>query len=156
MRNSVPLTIIGNLGGDPELRFTPSGAAVVRFSVGVNPRFYDKTAGEWKDAEPSFYSVTAWRTLAENIAESLHKGDRVVVAGTLAQRRWKNDQDEPRTSWDLTAEAVGPDLTYAQATVRKMARTARGETPPDDPWATGSREPVPAGAGLPGDDEPPF
>lgn len=156
MRNSVPITVIGNLTDAPELRFTASGAAVAKFTVAVNPRHFDKQANEWKDGEPSYYRCTAWRALAENIAESLTRGTRVVVAGDLKERRWKDDKepDKTRSAWEVTVDAIGPDLSYAQATVRKMARTARGDVPPDDPWATASREPVPAGAGA--SDEPPF
>jgi single-strand DNA-binding protein len=155
VRNSTPITVVGNLTDAPELRFTPSGAAVARFTVAHNPRYYDKTSDTWKDGEPSFYRCTAWRGLAENIAESLPRGARVVLAGEIRQRTWKDDKTgETRSSWDVTVEAIGPELTYAQATVRKMSRTARGETAPDDPWTSASREPVPAGVGA--NEEPPF
>lgn len=153
MRNSIPITIFGNLTDAPELRFTASGAAVAAFTVGVNPRVYDKIKGEWVDGEPSFYRCTAWRQLAENIAESLPKGARVVVAGTIAQRRWEKD-GEKHSTFEVTAEVVGAELTYAQVTIKKMARGSRDEIPPDDAWATASRTPVPAGAGA--SDEPPF
>lgn len=142
------MTVVGNLTDAPELRFTPSGAAVCRFTVAVNPRFYDKAAAEWKDGEPSFYRCIAWRQLAENIADSLAKGHRVVLTGDLAQRSW-DDKDNPgkrHYAWELTADAVGPDLSYATATVKRMARNSRDEVPPDDPWATGSRTPAGAGA----------
>lgn len=159
MRNHVPITILGNLTDRPELRFTPSGAAVAKFTVAVNPRHYDKTSGEWKDGEPSFYRCTAWRTLAENLAETLDKGHRVLLAGTIAERRWQDakEPDKTRSAWEITVEAIGPDLTYAQATVRKMARTSRGEIAPDDPWSTATpTPPAGAGVGLGPDDEPPF
>lgn len=154
MRNPV-LPVIGNLTGDPELRFTPQGSAVAKFTVAVNPRRFDKAKNEWVDGEPSFYRCTAWRQLAENVVESLKKGDRVIVIGDLAERRWQDpkEPDKTRSAWELTADAVGPDLSWATAAVKKMARGSRGDVPPDDPWATGSRTP-PTG---PGDfDEPPF
>ncbi len=153
MLNAVPITVVGNLTDEPELRFTPQGTAVCKLIVAFNPRRYDKDTGKWVDGEASFYRCTAWRQLAENIAESLAKGSRVVLTGTLSQRSWKDAQTgDLKSAWEVTVEAVGPELAYATATVKKMTRTARGETPPDDPWATASRQPVPAGLG----DEPPF
>lgn len=151
-RNGVAVTVVGNLAADPELRFTPNGVEVTRFTVAVNERVYDKASGEWKDGGTSWYRCQAWRQLGTNVAESLHKGDRVVVAGELRQRSWENDKKETVSLWELTADAVGPDLAYAQASVRKMARASRDELPPDDPWATGTREPAAAAAGA----EPPF
>lgn len=158
--NQTTITIVGNLTDDPELRFTPNGTAVASFSVAVNPRRYDATAGAWKDGEPAFHRVAAWRHLAEHIVESLHKGDRVIVAGTLAQRHWEDEKTgEKRSAWQLTADVVGPDLTYAIALVTKAQRTVRGDVAPDDPWASASpvRPPGAAagGGGFP-DDEPPF
>nr|WP_255473749.1 single-stranded DNA-binding protein [Micromonospora sp. ALFpr18c] len=164
------------------MRFTSSGVPVARFTVAVNPRVFDKALGEWRDGEPSFYNCTAWRQLAENVAESLSKGVRVIVTGTIAQQRWETDQGEKRSTFAVTAEAVGPDLTYATAAVRKTVRAGTGAVGPDDPWATASpTRPVPRGApgadrrgpngtgptvqdGRPGggaasvpfDDEPPF
>lgn len=145
-RNTVPLTVVGNLTDAPELRFTPSGAAVAKFSVAVNPRRFDKAKNEWVDDEPSFYRVTAWRGLAENLVETLAKGHRVIVVGELTQRSWE-DKDDPgkrHYAWEVTADAVGPDLSWATASVKKMARSRPDEGPPDDPWATGTRTP-PAG-----------
>ncbi|GAA4699949.1 single-stranded DNA-binding protein [Phytohabitans rumicis] len=158
MRNTVSITVNGNLTDDPELRFTPSGTAVVKFTVAVNPRTFDKDSGQWKDGEPSFYRCTAWKQLAENIANSLAKGHRVIVDGTLSERRWKDvkEPEKMRSGWEVTADAVGPDLSYATATVKKMARGSAGDVPPDDPWSTGSSQPpARAGAGF-SDDEPPF
>jgi single-strand DNA-binding protein len=150
-RNTVPVAVVGNLTKEPELKFTPGGVAIARFTVAVNPRQFDKDANEWKDGEPSFYRVVCWRQLAENVTESLPRGARVVVVGALQQRHWE-DKGEKKSIWELVAEAVGPDLSYAQAQVRKMARGSRDEVPPDDPWATAGQEPV--GAGASG--EPPF
>lgn len=150
------ITVVGNLTGDPELRYTPTGTACVVLVVAVNARRYDKLTDKWTDGETSFYRVTGWRSLAENAAESLHKGDRVVVSGEISQRHWEDSAGEKKSAWNVTAAAIGPDLTYATAKVTKMART-RGEVAPDDPWSTGARErPVAATAGGPHDEEPPF
>lgn len=138
------ITVVGNLGADPELRFTPAGVAVARFSIGASKRVFDKDANEWKDAGTSWHYVTAWRALAENVAETLQKGMRVIVVGELEQRSWVDDNTkEKRYTWQITASAVGPELAFATA---KVAKTAKGRVsgPPDDPWATGSRTP-PAG-----------
>lgn len=162
--NTLTLSIIGNLTADPELRFTPSGAAVVRFTVAHTPRKPDGNGG-WTDGEPTFLDCTAWRQLAENVAESLAKGTRVVVTGRLRTERWEDkDSGQKRSRMVLDVDGVGPDLTYATATVKKMARNA-GD--PNDPWASASRtRPEPAGvaAGSPSstgtaagfDEEPPF
>jgi len=145
MFNATAITVVGNLTDNPELRFTPSGVPMARFTVAVNPRVFDKASGEWRDGDPSFYNCTAWRQLAENIAQSLSKGVRVIVAGTIAQQRWETDQGEKRSTFAVTAEAVGPDLTYATATVRKTVR-AGSTVGSDDPWATASpNRPVPPG-----------
>lgn len=144
-------TIVGNLTADPELRFTPAGVAVVRLSIAHNPRI--KSGDEWKDGEPTFVSATAWRTLAENVAESLSKGARVIVTGRLTTERWEKDGAK-RERLALAIEGIGPDLTYATAQVRKMTRSNSG--PSDDPWTTASTaRPASAPADF-GDDEPPF
>lgn len=157
--NSTPVTLVGNLTDDPELRFTESGAAVVKFSVAVNRRTFDRQTNEWKDAGADYHRVTAWRQLAENVAESLTKGMRVVVTGDLRQRQWTDkDTNQPRSGWEVSAEAVGAELTWATATVVKKKST-RADGPADDPWNTASRQ-KPAGAGAPAaggySDEPPF
>ncbi|HET6482315.1 MAG TPA: single-stranded DNA-binding protein [Actinoplanes sp.] len=136
MLNSTVITVIGNLTDNPELRFTPAGVPMARFTVAVNPRVFDKATGEWRDGEASFYNCTAWRQLAENTAQSLSRGIRVIVTGTIAQQRWETDQGEKRSAFAVTAEAVGPDLSYATATVRKVVRTGTETTGTDDPWAT--------------------
>lgn len=132
---SVPITVVGNLTDDPELRFTPTGTAVVKFTVAFNGSRWDATAGKNVDTEPSFYRVTGWRTLAENTAESLRRGDRVIVTGTLAERHYTTKEDEKRSSWEITADAIGPDLTWSVATVKKLSRDGRG----DDAWSSASR-----------------
>lgn len=150
----IQTTVVGNLTDDPELRFTPGGQAVVAFTVAVNPRTFDRQSNEWKDGDPSYVRCQAWRQLAENAAESLHKGDRVIVAGRFREERWEDKEGQKRAAWRLTADAVGPDLTWATATMRKAARRSNGDVPPDDPWATAST--VRPGSTAPVDEEPPF
>jgi single-strand DNA-binding protein len=94
MFNATAITVVGNLTDNPELRFTPSGVPMARFTVAVKPRVFDKASGQWRDGDPSFYNCTAWRQLAENTTESLSKGVRVIVTGTIAQQRWETDQGE--------------------------------------------------------------
>lgn len=162
--NSTPIHVVGNLTDDPELRFTANGAAVVKFSVAVNRQRYDRQANKWEDAGTDFHRVTAWNYLAENIAATLTKGMRVVLVGELRQDHWTDEKtQEKRSGWGVTATAVGPELTFATATVTKSAKTSRGESAPDDPWATASTQrPAAAGAGrAPGSwpttgQEPPF
>jgi single-strand DNA-binding protein len=167
---STMTTVVGNLTDDPELRFTPSGNAVVKFSVAVNRRTFDRQTNEWKDAGTDFHRVTAWSKLAENIAATLQKGSRAVVYGELRQHHWEDEKTkDKRSAWELNAHAVGPDLTFATATVTKTK--AAGATAPDDPWNTASTQrPAPAtaaagawpqGSGPRGpqggySDEPPF
>lgn len=146
---TTPITIVGNLTTDPELRFTPSGAAVVKFRVAVNRQRFNREANKWEDAGADFYTVSAWKTLAENCAATLQQGMRVVVSADQRQRHWKDDKtQEPRSAWELTAHAVGPDLSWATATVTKAAKRADQAAAPDDPWATGSKQMPPAMAGT--------
>lgn len=163
--NGTPITIVGNLTDDPELRFTPSGAAVAKFSVAINRRTFDKTSNEWRDSGADFHRVTAWRALAENVAETLTKGMRVIVSGDLRQHSWEDAKtSERRYAWEVQADAVGPDLTWATAKVVKSSK-GNGGAAPDDPWATASRTrpAVPASTGGPApaadgghSEEPPF
>ena len=148
MLNSTVITVVGNLTDNPELRFTPAGVPMALFTVAVNPRVFDKTTGEWRDGEASFYNCTAWRQLAENTAQCLTRGIRVIVTGAIAQQRWETEQGEKRSTFAITAEAVGPDLSYATAIVRKAVRTGNDTAGTDDPWATASpnRPAAPAGA----------
>lgn len=118
--NSV--TIVGNLTDDPELRFTPQGAAVATFSVAVNRRVRDPETNEWKDGDASFFRVNVWRQLAENVAESLTRGTRVVVTGFLKQRSWETPEGERRTVVEIEADEVGPSLRWATAKVEKLSR----------------------------------
>lgn len=152
------ITIVGNLTDDPELRFTPSGTALAKFSVAVNRRTFDRDRNEWVDAGTDFHRVTAWKQLGENVAASIQKGTRVIVQGDLRQRHWVDETTkEKRSAWELTADAVGPDLTWAAAAVTKTAK-GRNDGPADDPWATGTTQrPAAAPAAAGGySDEPPF
>src|SRR5688500_4080332 len=157
--NTTPITVVGNLTDDPDLRFTPSGAACASFTVAVNRRRRD--GDQWVDGEPSFHRVTVWRHLAEHCAESLKRGNRVLAAGVLEQRHWKDaTSGEPRSAWQIGGTAVGAELRFATASITKAAQTARGEVAPDDPGATASRT-RPPGWGVvqdapAGDAEPPF
>lgn len=164
MSGETQVTIVGNLTDEPELRFTPGGVAVVKFSVAVNRRQFDRQTNEWRDLDPDFHRVSAWRGLAENIAETLSKGSRVIVVGDLRQSHWTDTKTgEKRSGWDVQAQSVGADLTWATATITKTTKGSAG-TAPDDPWNTASRTrpPVPAaqgagaGAGTGYSDEPPF
>ena len=163
----VTITVIGNLTDDPELRFTPSGAAVAKFRVASTPRFLDKQTNEWKDGEPLFLACNLWRQAAENVAESLQRGTRVIVTGRLRQRSYETREGEKRTVMELEVDEIGPSLRYATAKVQKMQRSsgggygsgggggASGGTSGgfDDPWASSS--PAASGSGS-FDEEPPF
>src|SRR3981189_2522269 len=119
----VTITVIGNLTDDPELRFTPSGAAVANFRVASTPRILDRTTNEWKDGEPLFLACNIWRQAAENVAESLQRGARVIVSGRLRQRSYETREGEKRTVMELEVDEIGPSLRYATAKVQKMQRT---------------------------------
>lgn len=155
----VTVTIVGNLTNDPELRFTPSGAAVASFTVASTPRILDKATNEWKDGEALFMRCSVWRQYAENVAESLTKGSRVIVTGRLKQRSYETREGEKRTVVEMDVDEVGPALKYATAKVNKVSRAGGGfgegggnastSRTSDDPWASGSS----SGSNL---DEPPF
>jgi single-strand DNA-binding protein len=125
MASDNQITIVGNLTDDPELRYTPNGAAVATIRVAVNRRIPDG-AGGWKDAETSFFRVNAWRTLAENAAESLTRGTRVVVTGRLRSRSWENQEGETRSAVEIEADELGPSLRWATAKVEKQSRSGGG------------------------------
>ena len=122
----VTITVIGNLTDDPELRFTPSGAAVANFRIASTPRFLDRTTNEWKDGEPLFLACNIWRQAAENVAESLQRGARVIVSGRLRQRSYETREGEKRTVMELEVDEIGPSLKYATAKVQKMQRSSGG------------------------------
>ncbi|MFJ1765937.1 single-stranded DNA-binding protein [Amycolatopsis sp. NPDC088138] len=174
MAGDTVITVIGNLTSDPELRFTPSGAAVANFTVASTPRTLDKQSGEWKDGEALFLRCNIWRQAAENVAESLTRGARVVVQGRLKQRSFETKEGEKRTVVELEVDEIGPSLRYATAKVNKVSRGGGGGDfgggggggggnrggggggmPADDPW--GSAPPAGGGGGGGGfSDEPPF
>ena len=133
-----PITLVGNITADPELRFTPSGAAVAKFTVASTPRFYDKAANEWRDGDTLFLTCNAWRGMGENIAESLTKGTRVIVQGRLKQRSYETKEGEKRSVYEVEVDDIGPSLARATATITKNNRVSgnggggaadNGETP---------------------------
>ena len=167
MAGETVITVVGNLTADPELRFTPSGAAVASFTIASTPRQFDRNSNEWKDGEALFLRCSIWRQAAENVAESLTRGMRVVAQGRLKQRSYETREGEKRTVVELDVEEVGPSLKYATA---KVNRTQRGSSsgggfggsgsdgggggssaPSDDPWGSA---PPSGGGSL--SDEPPF
>jgi single-strand DNA-binding protein len=127
MANETLITVVGNLTDDPELRFTPSGAAVANFTVASTPRAYDQTTGEWKDGEALFLRCSIWRQPAEHVSESLHRGMRVIVTGRLRQRSYETKEGERRSVIEREVEEIGPSLRYATATVTKAARSGSGQ-----------------------------
>jgi len=165
------ITIIGNLVNDPELRYTPTGQAVATFRVASTPRFMDRQTNEWKDGDSLFLSCNVWRQAAENVAESLQRGMRVIVSGRLRQRSYETKEGEKRTVYEVEVDEVGPSLRNASAKVNKSARSgsgsgfgagqsgsggqggyggsAAGSRANDDPWAA-----EPGDSGF--SDEPPF
>ena len=126
MAGETVITIIGNLVDDPELRFTPSGAAVANFRIASTPRTFDRQTNEWRDQETLFLSCSVWRQAAENVAESLQKGMRVVVQGRLKQRSFETREGEKRTVFELDVDEVGPSLRNATAKVTKTTRSGGG------------------------------
>ena len=151
MAGETPITVIGNLTADPELRFTPSGAAVANFTVASTPRQFDRQTNEWKDQETLFLNCSVWRQAAENAAESLQRGMRVIVQGRLKARSYETREGEKRTVFEIDVEEVGPSLKMATAKVTKTTRSGGGQGGggfsggSEDPWATQS-----AGAGQGG------
>jgi single-strand DNA-binding protein len=165
MAGDTTITVVGNLTADPELRFTPSGAAVASFTVASTPRTFDKASGEWKDGEALFMRCNIWRQAAENVAESLTRGARVIVSGRLKQRSYDTREGEKRTVIELEVDEVGPSLKYATAKVNKVSRGTGGgggfgggpsAPPADDPWGSAPAASSGASAGAGFNDEPPF
>ena len=159
------ITMIGNLVDDPELRFTPSGAAVAKFRVASTPRYLDKATNEWKDGESLFLQCQIWRQAAENVAESLTKGMRVILSGRLKQRSYETKEGEKRTVFEVEVDEVGPSLRNATAKVTRTQRAAgsSGAAAPaaaeafnDDPWAAATTSTAGGGWGASTTDEPPF
>lgn len=160
------ITVVGNLTADPELRFTPSGAAVANFTVASTPRVYDRQSGEWRDGDALFLRCNIWREAAENVAESLTRGARVIVNGRLRQRSFETREGEKRTVFEVEVDEIGPSLRYATARIHKVSRggggggfgagqaavAAAATGPAEDPWGS-----APASGSFGGaDDEPPF
>ena len=144
MAGDTLITVVGNLTGDPELRFTPSGAAVANFTVASTPRSFDRQSNEWKDGETLFMRCSVWREAAESVAESLHRGDRVIVTGRLVSRSWDDKETgQKRSVMEMQVDEVGPSLKWATAKVTKGQRSGGGGggygggQGQDDPWATG-------------------
>lgn len=135
-QGDTPITIAGNLTSDPELRFTPSGQPVASFTVASNPRYYDKQSGEWKDGDPLFLSCNVWRQAAENVAESLVKGTRIIVTGRLKQRRYETKEGEKRTVYEIEVDDVGPSLKNASAKVTRAQRRSEGNDTAPEPSAS--------------------
>ena len=155
------ITIVGNLVDDPELRFTPSGAAVAKFRVASTPRYLDKATNEWKDGDSLFLSCNVWRQAAENVAESLQRGMRVIIQGRLKQRSYETKEGEKRTVFEIEVDEVGPSLRNATAKIAKTSRAggapaggSNGGGGNDDPWA--SSAPAGWGASVGSMEEPPF
>jgi single-strand DNA-binding protein len=181
MAGETVITLVGNLVDDPELRFTPSGAAVAKFRIASTPRTYDRQSGEWKDGESLFLTCNVWRQAAENVAESLQRGMRVIIQGRLRQRSYDTREGEKRTVFEVEVDEVGPSLRSATARVNKTTRgsgggngggsgggfgasggsgnsggggnSSGGGAPADDPWAVATPS---GGGGGSFSDEPPF
>jgi single-strand DNA-binding protein len=132
MSGETTINLIGNLTSDPELRFTPSGAAVANFTVASTPRFFDRESGEWKDGDALFIRCSIWRQPAENVAESLTRGMRVIVQGRLRQRSYKTREGDKRTVVELEVDEIGPSLRFAAAKVIKAVKSAGGGAAADD------------------------
>lgn len=168
MAGDTVITVVGNLTADPELRFTPSGAAVANFTVASTPRTFDRQTNEWKDGDALFLRCSIWREAAENVAETLTKGMRVIAQGRLTQRSYETREGEKRTVVELQVDEIGPSLRYASAKVTRAQRSGGGGgggfggapqggggggyQQQNDPWATSG--PASSGGGF--SDEPPF
>ncbi|WP_027502096.1 single-stranded DNA-binding protein [Rhodococcus sp. UNC363MFTsu5.1] len=174
MAGDTVITVIGNLTADPELRFTPAGAAVANFTVASTPRTFDRQTNEWKDGEALFMRCNIWREAAENVAESLTRGSRVIVSGRLKQRSYETREGEKRTVMELEVDEIGPSLKYATAKVNKASRGGGGggggfgssggsgggrpaaSSGGDDPWGSAPQSSGSFGGSGGGNDEPPF
>jgi single-strand DNA-binding protein len=179
MAGETTITLVGNLTADPELRFTPSGAAVANFTVASTPRTFDRQTNEWRDGDAMFLNCAVWRQAAENVAESLQKGMRVIVQGRLKSRSYETREGERRTVFEIDVDEIGPALKYATAKVARNASGGQGGgarssgggsaggggSYGDDPWATGGSGGDTAGArpqqtsdpwSTPQSEDPPF
>lgn len=174
MAGETTITVIGNLTNDPELRFTPSGSAVANFTIASTPRTFDRASNEWKDGETLFLRAAVWREAAENVAESLTKGMRVIVSGRLKSRSYETKEGEKRTVIELEVDEIGPSLRYANAKVNRTQRSTQSgqsgngngfqgnsssagqSAPQDDPWGIPATSNAAGGWGSGPDSEPPF
>ncbi|RJT75428.1 single-stranded DNA-binding protein [Arthrobacter cheniae] len=186
MAGETVITVIGNLTADPELRFTPSGSAVANFTIASTPRTFDRQTNDWKDGETLFLRASVWRESAENVAETLTKGTRVIAQGRLKSRSYDTKEGEKRTVMELEVDEVGPSLRYASAKITRTQRVSSGsgangqgggaqqggqsnqgatawqQQPADDPWGAPAGTPAAAGPGSAGgwgngpESEPPF
>lgn len=136
MANETTITVIGNLTGDPELRFTPSGAAVANFTIASTPRTFDRQSNEWKDGETLFLRTSVWKEAAENVAETLAKGTRVIAQGRLKQRSYDTKEGEKRTVVEFEADEIGPSLRYASAKVTRTHRNTPAPAASTDTWGS--------------------
>ncbi|MFI1995709.1 single-stranded DNA-binding protein [Actinoplanes sp. NPDC020271] len=141
MAGETTITVVGNLTGDPELRFLQDGTALAKFSIASTPRTLDRQSGQWKDGEPLFLSCTVWREMAENVAGSLVRGTRVVVQGRLKLSKWETPEGEKRSQHVLDIDEIGPSLKFAQAKVIRATRSKGGDASSSAPaagdaWAT--------------------
>ncbi|MBV1851898.1 single-stranded DNA-binding protein [Catellatospora tritici] len=145
MANETTLTLVGNLTADPDLRYTPAGVALCKFSVASTPRVFDSAKSEWRDGDPLFMNCMIWRDMAENVAESLRKGARVVVTGRLRLNQWTTPEGEKRSGFQLDVEDIGASLRYVRAEVKKLVRTGGGQAAAsgDSPWETSGADPEP-------------
>ncbi|MFE1885244.1 single-stranded DNA-binding protein [Streptomyces diastatochromogenes] len=143
-----PITLVGNLTDDPELKFTEGGAALAKFTIAVTPRSFDRNANQWKDGTTAFYRCAAWRALAEHIAESLSKGSRVVATGRMRQHDWKTPEGENRSMLAVEVDDIGASVRFTTVQINGK-RPAQNAPAGDDPWNTAG---TPAKTG----DEPPF
>ena len=135
MAGETVITVVGNLVDDPELRYTPAGAAVAKFRIASTPRTFDRQTNEWRDGEALFLSCSVWRQAAEHVAESLARGLRVIVQGRLKQRSYEDREGVTRTVYELDVDEVGPSLTYATAKVTKASGSGQRQAQGGDPWA---------------------
>lgn len=174
MAGETTITVIGNLTSDPELRFTPSGSAVANFTIASTPRTFDRQSNEWKDGETLFLRASVWREAAENVAESLTKGMRVIVTGRLKSRSYETKEGEKRTVIELEVDEIGPSLRYANVKVNRSQRSTEGgqagggfgsqgnsaqgsqSAPQEDPWGIPATSNAGSGWGNGPDSEPPF
>ncbi|MFD4477371.1 single-stranded DNA-binding protein [Streptomyces sp. NPDC058471] len=145
-----PITVIGNLTADPEIKFTTGGAALAKFTIAATPRVFDREANQWKDGNATFFRCAAWRQLAENAAESLTKGARVVAHGRIRQHDWKTDAGENRSMLVLEVDEIGASVRFTTVTINAKRPAQSTPAAGDDAWNTD------ASAGKPESDEPPF